>query len=451
MSDERSHAAMGVAVDAGLSAGASDVEASYCGTETQFTRFASSRFTQVGQTWSDTLRVRVLVDGRLGTQVSASLDEQAVHESAIAAVQAARLSPELDVALAFNGGDGQATAGATAELPESVTAARLPEQLAQAFAANAEAGVQFAGSVKAYRQVLGVRTSAGLVRGFQHSFVDAQVIGLIGAASGFAGWCGPPTGAVDVNALAKTAADKARRSRDPIELEPAAYDVVLAPRAVAELLEWMAVASFSATTILDGTSLLAGRAGESLCDERITISDEPSPGEPPFDAEGTPRQPVTFIDAGKAGKPVSDLIGAARLGAANASTGHAPNISDMDTLDPIVMHLRLAPGTMTEAELIAAVDRGLYITRFHYVNGLLDTRHATMTGMTRDGTFLIENGRLGRGVRNMRFTQPMLEAFSRLGGLANQVARVPMEVSQMGAISAPAMLLHGFQFTGKSK
>ena len=404
MSVERLDAAMRCAVDAAMTAGATDAEASYCGTETQFTRFASSRFTQVGRTWSDTMRVRVLVDGRLGTQVCASTTESAVHSCAVAAVEAAKLSPKLDVDLSFNTGDEQAPRGSSADLPESVTAAQVPNQLAAAFEANKRDGVLFAGSIKAYRHILAVRTSGGLVCQFQHTFADAQLIGLIGRASGFAGWCGVPDNALDLDRLAKIAADKARASRDPVELEPGAYDVVLAPEAVAELLEWMAAASFSANTVLDGTSLLAGREGETLCDARITLTDEPSEAELHFDAEGTLRRRVAFIDAGLAGKPVSDRTTAARLGDGNTSTGHAPNVSDSDAIDPGIIHLHLAPGDKTEQELIAAVDSGLYITRFHYVNGLLDTRRATMTGMTRDGTFLIENGKLGRGVRNMRFT-----------------------------------------------
>jgi len=451
MSNERLEPALRCAVDAAMAAGANDAEASYRGTETQFTRFASSRFTQVGRTWSDTLRIRVLVDGRLGTQVCASLVDESVRSGAAAAVNAARLSPKLDVDLAFNTGSEQTDAPAETELPDHVTAARVPKQLSEAFETNKADGVQFAGSLKAYRQILAVRTAGGLTRSFQDTFADAQLIGLIGKASGFAGWCGVPGQSLDIDSLARTAAEKARGSRDAIELQPGPYDVVLAPEAVAELLEWMAAASFSATTVLDGTSLLAGRDGETVCDERISVYDEADPDELPFDAEGTLRRKVTFIDAGKVGRPVSDKATAARMGGGAESTGHAPNIADSHAMDPAVMHLRMAPGDKSEAELIASVDRGLYITRFHYVNGLLDTRHATMTGMTRDGTFLIENGKLSTGVRNMRFTQPMLEAFSRLGGLGKDVKDVPSWWSEGGIISTPAMLLRQFQFTGKSK
>lgn len=449
--DDRVVAALRGAIDAATQAGAEDVEASYCGTETQFTRFASSRFTQVGQTWSDVLRVRALVGGRMGTQICASLVEEAVRAGAVDAVEAARLSPPLDVPLQFAAPGGSTEVVTPVALPDAVTAAQLPGQLNAAFRAHETAGVSFAGSVKAYRHVVAVATAAGLDRRFEHAFADAQLIGLAGAASGFAGWCGAPSGAIELDRLAQVAADKALRSRDPLALAPGSYDVVLAPEAIAELLEWMASASFSATSMLDGTSLLIGRQGQPLCDERITVTDATSPGELPFDAEGTTRRGVTFIDAGKGGVPVSDRVTALRLANGSEPTGHAPSVDDDGALGPAVKHLHLAPGDRSEAELIASVSRGLYVTRFHYVNGLLDTRRATMTGMTRDGTFLIEDGKLGRAVRNMRFTQPMLEAFCRIGAIGNQVKDVPSWWSSGGLISTPAVWIRDFQFTGESK
>ena len=448
---ERLSRAMDHAIACATGAGADDTEASYAGSELHFTRFASSRFTQVGETRSDALRIRVLVNGRLGSQVCASLDTDAVRAGAEAAVAAAKLSPRLDVDLSFNSGTADVGDSAPVALPPNVTAAHMPKQLAEAFRAHADGGVLFAGSVKAHRNMVAVRTAGGLARAHDSCFVDAQVIGLADDASGFAGWCGTPDGDIDLHSLARTAADKARRSRSPLDLKPAGYDVILAPEAVSELLEWMAMASFSATKVLDGTSLLCDRRGQRLCDERITISDSPAAGEPTFDAEGSTRRTVTFIDAGTAGEPVSDLVVALRMGDGATSTGHAVGVANNYENDPAVAHLHVAPGDQSEDELIAAVDRGLYITRFHYVNGLLDTRRATMTGMTRDGTFLIENGEVGPGVRNLRFTQPMLEALSRLGGLGSHVKDVPSWWTDAGVVSTPALLLRGFQFTGTSR
>jgi len=455
MDAERRNAALAHGLAKARAAGADDVEISYCGLETQFTRFASSRFTQVGSSWDDAVRIRTLVDGRLGAQVCASLDHDRLGVAAADAVAAARLSPTLDVALAFaaGAGDDEPIASPRPALPSELSATGAPAVLARAFAPHRTRGVTFAGAIKTRQHVFAVRTAAGLARDFENASAEAHLIALLeDSSSGYAGACGG-AGSVcfDLESLAKRAADTALRSRGAIELEPGAYDAVLAPAAIAEVLEWMAEVSFPATSIIEGASLLCDRQGKPLCDPAITIEDRIGPDDAPFDAEGTPRAPVTFIDAGRGGSPLTCLVTAARLGDPRGSTGHAPAVTDEWSLGPSPCHLRMHAGDKTEEELIASVDRGLYVTRLHYVNGLLDPRNATTTGMTRDGTFLIKGGRLGPAVRNMRFTEPMLEAFSRLGGLGSEVRDVPTWWTEAGTISVPAMLIPGFHFTGKSR
>jgi predicted Zn-dependent protease len=142
---------------------------------------------------------------------------------------------------------------------------------------------------------------------------------------------------------------------------------------------------------------------------------------------------------------VYDRLYAARDGV--ASTGHAAPPSSWDDA-PVAQSLVMLGGDDTLASLVARVDRGLWISRFHYVNGLIEPRRAVMTGLTRDGTFTIERGERGRGVRNMRFTDSVLEAFSRCEGLTRALSAVPTWWSDSGAFRAPAMLIRGLEFTG---
>jgi predicted Zn-dependent protease len=162
---------------------------------------------------------------------------------------------------------------------------------------------------------------------------------------------------------------------------------------------------------------------------------------------------VTCIGAGVGGEVLTDRLTAARLGDARGSSGHAAPLGDVDYGTPGPQHLWMAPGEASEEQLIAAVDRGIYVTRFFYVNGLLETRRATMTGMTRDGTFLIEGGKVGRGVRNLRFTDSILEALGagRLGGIGREAEDIPTWWSEGGVITVPALMVRGFTFTGTSR
>ena len=172
----------------------------------------------------------------------------------------------------------------------------------------------------------------------------------------------------------------------------------------------------------------------------------------PFDAEGVPRRRVAVIERGVGGRPLVDLHSAARLADERGSTGHAQPLGEDLTEGPLPANLVLEPGDRSEEELVAGVERGLWVTRFHYVNGLLDTRRATMTGMTRDGTFMIEDGKVGRAVRNLRFTDGILDALStRLGGIGRDLHARPAHWTSGGVYLAPAVHLRRFHFTGKSR
>ncbi len=158
---------------------------------------------------------------------------------------------------------------------------------------------------------------------------------------------------------------------------------------------------------------------------------------------------MVLVDGGVARAPVHDRGSAARAGV--APSGHAtPIVDDAFDAGAVPRHLHLAPGEDDVAALLARVERGLWVSRFHYVNGLLDTRRALMTGMTRDGLFVIEHGRVGRPVRNLRWTESILDAFARVAGItrARQVVSSGLTDSHF---VAPTMLLRAWRFTGTSR
>ena len=445
-------AGLEIAVAEARRLGADDVEVSLASTTTEFVRFAHSRFTQVGESRQDLVRVRVLSRGRLGVALCASLAPDELRGAASQAMAIAERVPPLEVAIRFHPAAPAAAPAAAAPWTPPDEPFEGPDELRRAF--DRDAGVAFFGALKRRRRHHAVATAGGLARAHVDQVVQIDLIAQIADGSGWAGWYGPGERPVDLAGLAARAADTARRAREPVSLEPGPQDVVLAPAAVAELLEWMALASFGARSVLDGTSLLAGREGELLVSPRVTLSEVIGAGDVPFDGEGTPRQPVDFVRAGRAGRPVTDLVSAARLADPRGSTGHAAPLTPQgDATDPVPSHLLLAAGDASEEALIGMVDRGVYVTRLHYVNGLLDTRRATMTGMTRDGTFLIEGGRLGRAVKNLRFTDSVLDALgdARLGGIGREAASVPTWWSSAGQVETPALLLRAFHFTGTSR
>jgi len=186
---------------------------------------------------------------------------------------------------------------------------------------------------------------------------------------------------------------------------------------------------------------VCGRIGERICGENINLWDDgmdPRGRMTSFDYEGMPRQPVALIDGGIAAGLVYDTRTARREG--RSSTGHATGSSSMG---PVPTNLFLGAGDATTDEMVSSTERGLLVTRFHYTN-IVNPKQTVLTGMTRDGTFLIEDGRLVSGVRNLRFTQSVLEALGR-------VEMVGAEGAYMGMVWAPALKIRDFTFTGTTE
>ena len=309
-----------------------------------------------------------------------------------------------------------------------------------------------AGLCAAGETTIAVATTAGARRLHRYTRARFDLIAADGRASGRRSRDGRAWSSVahDHEALVADAVDRAARSRDPAPLPPGEYDVVLEPHAVAELLEWLALTAFGARAIEDGSSALAGRIGDTLTGA-LTLYDDALAGEDgaptaPFDAEGTPRRRVTFLDAGVAREVVHDRTSAAL--ARTTSTGHAPPIGD-ELFDggPVPQHLMLAAGDATVEDLIARVDRGLLVSRFHYVNGLIDTRRALMTGMTRDGLWRIEGGRVAGPAANQRWTESFLDAGRRLAGISKARALIAGGLSECWFV-CPTIVVRGWKFTG---
>lgn len=263
-----------------------------------------------------------------------------------------------------------------------------------------------------------------------------------------AGWAGGVSWTnrrVDVARIARTALRKCLDSRDPQPLEPGEYTVVLEPQAVAGLVSYTAYMGFGAQSLLEGRSFLAGRIGEKIMHESVSIWDDglDEEGLPStFDMEGVPKRRVNLVENGSARGVVYDTYNAAKAGL--ASTGHSlgPGFS----AGPLPTNLFMAPGASSPDEMVRSTERGVLVTRFHYVN-IAEAKEALLTGLTRDGTFLIEDGQIRHPVRNLRFTESMLRAFSAVEAIS---ADRSLEDAMLGAAMVPAVKISSFRFTGST-
>ncbi|MFN0074758.1 MAG: TldD/PmbA family protein [Chloroflexota bacterium] len=421
---------------------ATEAEALLMADDQSLTRFAGSEIHQSVSETDVELRIRVVLDKRIGTASTHNLSATAIDETLGAALAAAERVPAdqrfaaLPDPLPIE--PVQAYAAATAECSPTYRA----EQVAAICRLAIDAQLDASGAFSTGSSAIAVANSRGVFAYELRSGSDLKIVVTGDDSSGFAERTAMDVTTIDAEAAGREAIDIAIRSRGPVDLEPGQYTVVLEEYAVSELLDYLSYVALGGLAFVEDRSLFAGRLGEQLFGTNVTIVDDPRASDTlarSFDFEGVPTQTVTIVDAGVARAVVHDAYSGTLAG--TGSTGHglpAPN-----TFGPFAGHLRLSPGTVDRTSLAHGIERGIWVRRFHYVN-IADPKRAILTGMTRDGTFLIEHGELSRPVRNLRFTQSVPDALSNVRAIASQTRTIE---SWLGADVVPAVVIDGFTFT----
>jgi predicted Zn-dependent protease len=247
-------------------------------------------------------------------------------------------------------------------------------------------------------------------------------------------------------AVGGLAAERARRGTSPGEMSPGEYEVVLGPEAVATIAIFLALYGFNAKQVQEGQSFVS--VGEQQFDPAFSLVDDgtdPRAMRVGFDTEGTPKQRLDLVRAGTTAAIAYDRRQAAKAGV--ESTGHALSFFG-EYWGPIPIDLFVAPGERPVEDLIAGVEHGLYVSTFNYVRAL-DPRTTVVTGLTRNGTFLIEGGELGGAVKDLRFTQSLVGALApgRVLGVGSDARFADSEFGP-SFVHAPSLGLAGWRFTG---
>ncbi|MBU1936221.1 TldD/PmbA family protein, partial [bacterium] len=266
-------------------------------------------------------------------------------------------------------------------------------------------------------------------------------------SSGWAEASSRDFGKIDIGVLIAVAIEKAKSSRNARSFEPGHYTVVLEPAAVTDFLEFMGWFGFGGQGFVEGRTFMAGKLGQKVFGDNISIVDdaynEMQRGLP-FDFEGLPRKKVTLIENGVAKAVVHDRISAQK--ANTETTGHALPQPSAEGAMPF--NLMLAPGDSSLEEMVASTERGILVTRFHYTN-VIDPMELVLTGLTRDGTYLIENGKIAAPLKNLRFTQSIVEAMKAVEAISRDRKTMLSEWG-MGAFTVPALKISRFNFSSET-
>jgi predicted Zn-dependent protease len=389
-----------------------------------FARFAGSEVHQPTLIENESVFLRVVRSRRIGAAAGNRVDDAGLRELAERAGAAADASPEDPDLPELAGG---------AELPDvdgfdDETAGLGPDDQARlaAEAIAAAAGMPVYGFFTSGTATTAVVTSAGFSGEATSTDAMALALAATDTSSGYAEETAWAVRNVDPSSVAREAVEIAAKTADAGQVEPGSYRAVLAPCALGELLQYFAFDTFSGLALLEERSYLTGRLGERHFDEKVSISDDPLDprGLPkPFDFEGVPKERVPLVERGVLRGAVWDLASAAKAGNGRRSTGHAAPPA-LRRWGPLPFALSLAGGEADSVdELAELVGDGIYVTRLHYL-GIVEPRHGILTGMTRDGTFRIRDGKLAEPLYNLRFTVAVPDVLADVPGLTRETTLV---------------------------
>ena len=417
--------------------------------ESHLTRFANSYIHQNVSGSDVAFSVRAIIGKKIGRASTNKIDDDSIREVLQKALEIARVQRENPDFKSIP----EAPPAAEIENFISRTAEFGPKDRARAVEPIAKGakdkGLKAFGAFTNGVSEVAIGNSRGIYAYNigTDAYVNTVVMGDSG--SGYAQAASRDVNDINTEEIAGTAIDKALKSANPIDMPEGEYTVVLEEDAVGEMIEFLGYLGFGALAYQEGRSFMCGKLGEKITGENITIWDDGFDRRGfsfPFDFEGVPKQKVMLRENGIASGIVYDSLTAGKED--KQSTGHS---TGSPVGGPMPLNVLMKEGEHTIEDMVKSTEKGIYVTRFHYTN-VVEPMKAVLTGMTRDGTFLIEGGKISKPVKNFRFTQSVLEALSNttmigrkpklIGGGAGYGARFPM-----GSV-VPALKIENFKFSG---
>jgi len=396
------------------------------------------------------VHLRAWAGARSGAASTNALDEASLKELADRVAEIMALSPESDESPTLSQPTDLSSVASLDQAAVEQTPQARAEAVAQVCEAAAKQNQEAYGAYLVETNELAVANSEGHFGHHAGSMADFQTVVRNNGASGWAQASSWKLDGVPVQSLGEEASRKATDGADPRSMEPELITVVLDPYATVDLLQMLGLPGMSGRAIVEGRSWISERIGQQSMNEAVSIWDDglDASGVPqPFDSEGAPKQRLEIVREGVVKGGVYDRETAAQQNI--ESTGHAlsPDFPPMIRMySPLPTNLFMAPGDQSTREMIESTDRGLYITRFHYTRHV-HPRDCVVTGMTRDGVYLIENGEIQGAVKDFRFTQSYVEALNNVEAIGSET-RLIVDDFLRAAVSAPAVKIRDFRFTG---
>jgi PmbA protein len=445
---------------------ADEVEVLFYGGRFALTRFANNTIHQNVAEENHTISVRTVFSGRTARASTNKFDDDSLRRVVESSEALAKVQhPDADLLPVPNSSEAALRKGiGAAPLPSrhfAETAALTPQLRAESVRKIVQVAQKHklttAGIFSSSESVDGIFNSRGLSHWHTQTLAEVSITMLAGDSSGWQKANSPDVENLDPLRMAEVAAQKAVDSAHPAEIAPGKYTVILEPSAVLDIVGFM-FWDFSGMAILDQRSFLNDRIGGKLFGENITIWDDvahPLQTGSPFDGEGMQRQRVELVENGIVKRVVYARATAERMKRSDhknkvgpiEATGHGLPLPNETGEMPINIVFAAPQNPQTLSDMIASAERGILVTRLWYIREV-DPYEKIVTGMTRDGTFLVENGRVTKGLRNFRFNQSLIHMLSNVEAMSLPVRSSGEEALDM---VVPAMKVGEFNFTEVTK
>jgi PmbA protein len=409
------------------------------------TRFANNGIHQNVAEHGVTISMRTVSEGRTARATTNRLDEDSLRAAIEASLSLAHSQPKDSRLLPMPKRQSYRRVNRFIKRTAALTAEDRARAVRRACDLAVKKGQVAAGIFSSGQSQSAVGNSRGLFAAYRETHSQFSITMQEDPAASWAKANSADVRAFNPQSLAERASEKAHLAANAQELAPGRYTVILEPAAVLDLVGFLFY-DFAATALEDKRSCLNDRMGKQLFGQNITISDDvfhPLQQGAPFDGEGLPRQRVLLVDRGVPKNLVYSRASASVAG--KKPTGHGFALPNEYGEAP--MNLVFGGGDSSLEKMVASTDRGLLVTRLWYIREV-DPYEKVMTGMTRDGLFLVENGRVTRAVRNFRFNQSLIEMLKNVELLGPAVRATGEESFEM---VVPAMKVHDFHFSEVTK
>jgi predicted Zn-dependent protease len=414
--------------------------------KSELTRFAESYIHQNVAETNLNLITKVINEDRIGAVQMNSIDDSTISKNVEKAIEVTKITPKLDYHYQLLKPQSYKIKSKYSKDTANFTPLNRAQLVSQLIKEVNKKGYEAAGAFTTEESTILVANSEGVFAFDRGTKVDFNCVITRDNSTAHTSFIDSDINNFNINKITDELLETALKNVEQIEIDPGVYTVILSPEAVSEILNYTGYTAFNGKMIMENKSFVSHNRGKKIFPETINISDDPFDELTmplPFDLVGYPRKKIDLIKEGVIKDGVYDHLTALKYNRKCTGNTLSPEHASFGALP---FNLVMKEGSNSVEEVISSTKKGVYISRFHYVN-ILNPMSVQLTGMTRNGTFLIEDGKLGKAIKNMRFNTSVVDMLKAVDMISKERQT---KSGFIGPTVAPYLRTNNFTFSSKT-